>query len=68
MIDWINTHPLLGLLIIAWSVIWKGLALWEAAKRREKYWFVAILLLNTFGVLEIIYLLFIAKAAWLRRR
>lgn len=37
----------------------KGYALWHAAKRDEKGWFVALLILNTFGVLELIYLYFV---------
>ena len=53
----------LGLLIIAvWSLIWKGLALWRAAHRGEKVWFIVFLLINTAGILEIIYLFFITGA------
>ena len=52
----------LGLLIIAvWSLIWKGLALWRAAKRGDMWWFIAFLFLNTLGILEIIYLFLIIK-------
>lgn len=53
----------LGILVLAaWSILWKGLALWRASKRGEKIWFVAILLINTAGILEIVYLFFIAGA------
>lgn len=44
------------LLIVLWSLFWKGLALWHASKRDEKKWFVALLVLNTFGILELVYL------------
>ncbi len=37
----------------------KGYALWNAAKREDKGWFVAILIINTFGVLELVYLYFV---------
>lgn len=47
--------------LILWSFIWKGLALWYSARNEEKYWFVAILILNTVGILEIAYLFFFAK-------
>jgi len=47
--------------IIVWSSFWKGLALWHAAKRDEKWWFIALLLINTVGILEICYLAFIVK-------
>ena len=42
--------------LLIWSFAWKGLALWHAARRGELYWFVALLLINTLGILEIIYL------------
>jgi methionyl-tRNA synthetase len=44
-----------------WSVLWKGIALWRSAKLEQKNWFVAVLILNTFGILEIVYLFFFAK-------
>jgi len=38
------------------SLILKGYSLWEAARRSEKNWFIALLLLNTMGILELYYL------------
>ncbi len=43
---------LLGL----WALPWKGVALWKAARNNDKWWFVALLLLNTAAVLEILYI------------
>lgn len=43
--------------LVAWELVWKGLALWRAARRGEQVWFIAILVLNTLGILPIIYLL-----------
>jgi len=48
-------------LVAIWSVVWKGLALWKAAKKDHKYWYVAMLVINTAGILEIIYLAFFQK-------
>ncbi|MFA6422833.1 MAG: DUF5652 family protein [Patescibacteria group bacterium] len=48
-------------LLVIWSLIWKGLALWRAGRRGETAWFVALLVLNTLGILEIIYYFLIAK-------
>lgn len=45
-----------------WTVFWTGLALWHAAKRGEKWWFILFLLVHTAGILEIIYLLAVVKA------
>jgi len=49
------------LIVIAWSVFWKGWALWRAARNAQKYWFIAILLVNTLGILEIVYLNWFSK-------
>ena len=50
----------LGALTV-WSLFWKGLALWRAAKLDHKKWFIAILLLNTVGILDILYLRVFSK-------
>jgi len=34
-------------LLIIWALPWKGLALWKAAKNNHKWWFVALLVVNT---------------------
>lgn len=44
-----------------WSLIWKGLSLWKAAQLSHKKWFILLLVVNTFGILDIIYLQFVAK-------
>ena len=49
------------ILILAWSLVWKGLALWHSARRGQYWWFMILLVVNTLGILEIIYLFFVAK-------
>jgi hypothetical protein len=49
------------ILLIAWVLPWKGFALWTAANKKHKVWFILILILNTFAVLEIIYIFYVAK-------
>jgi hypothetical protein len=39
-----------------WELIWKGIGLWFSAKNNSKIWFIFILILNTAGILPIIYL------------
>ena len=51
----------LFLLLVVWSLFWKGLALWHSARRGNPYWFLAFLILNTLGILELIYLFGILK-------
>ncbi len=52
------------LLFILWTVVWKGLALWHAARRGQYWWFVILLVVNTLGILEIIYLFFVSNLHW----
>jgi len=62
-----NSLPFAGIggilftVLIIWSLIWKGLALWRAARRNENIWFIILLIFNTLGLLEIIYYFLIAK-------
>ncbi len=44
-----------------WDLVWKALALWRSGRNNQPRWFVAILLLNTVGILPIIYLKFYQK-------
>lgn len=52
---------LTGILLVILIAL-KGYSLWYAAKRGEPWWFVFLLILNTLGILELIYLIFIVKA------
>ena len=46
-----------------WSLAWKGWALWRAAKNDSKGWFIALLVVNTLGILEILYIFVFGKKA-----
>jgi len=48
-------------LAIAWTLPWKGVALWKAAKSDHKWWFIALLVINTLGILEILYIFVFSK-------
>jgi len=48
-------------LLSFWALPWKGVALWRAARNGQKTWFVALLLLNTVALLEIVYIFFFSK-------
>ena len=49
------------LVLAAWTLTWDGLALWRAGRNNQPRWFIAILLLNTLGIFEILYLKFWQK-------
>ena len=44
--------------LILWEIVWKGFALWKAAKCNQKAFFVALLIVNTFGLFPICYLIY----------
>ncbi len=48
-----------GLLLVTalWTIVWKGFGLWRAARNQQKYWVLAMLIINDLGIIEIIYLL-----------
>jgi len=46
---------------IIWVLPWKGYALWTASRNIHKRWFIALLILNTFAILDIFYIFYIAK-------
>ena len=46
---------------IIWDAVWKGIGLWRSGRNKQPVWFVFIFLLNTLGILPIIYLAFCQK-------
>lgn len=64
MYSWNTEINILTVVIIFWSLAWKCYSAWLAANRREKKWFVALVVFNTVGILDMIYVFFIAKKKW----
>lgn len=56
--------PIILIIILVWVLPWKIYALWQAVKHNNKGWFIAILILNTFAILEIVYVFFVLKKKW----
>jgi len=46
----------LWILLLVWTVIWDGIALWKSAQRKEVFWFCLMMITNTVGILEIFYI------------
>tara|TARA_B100000959_G_C14430493_1_gene398370 strand:- start:341 stop:514 length:174 start_codon:yes stop_codon:yes gene_type:complete len=47
---------LLIIICILWEIYWKAYALWMAAQKNDKAYFIAILIINSLGALPIYYL------------
>lgn len=45
------------------DVVAKGFALWASARAHQKAWFIALLIINSVGILPLIYLVFFNKKA-----
>ena len=58
--NFLQTPLGLGIFIL-WTLPWKGVALWKAATNKKKAWFVALLILNTLAILEILYIFVFSK-------
>jgi len=46
---------------VVWTVFWKALSLWHAAKKGRKGWFILLLLINSLGALDAFYLFYVEK-------
>lgn len=55
------------LAILAWSLPWKGVALWKASQKKDMWWFVALLLVNTVGILDALYIFYISERKSLKK-
>lgn len=54
--------------IIIWTLIWQGIAMWHAARNKQMAWFVALLFINTSGLLPLAYLAFFQKKDnWIKK-
>jgi len=43
-------------LLVVWEMVWKGVALWRAGRNAHMVWFIALFIVNTVGILPIIYI------------
>ena len=66
MSQYFNNIPVWAItLITLWTLPWKAAALWKAAaQKKDVYWFIALFLLNTVGILEILYIFVFSKMEW----
>lgn len=47
------------LMVTIWDLAWRGVAMWRSARSGSIPWFVALLLINSAGILPIVYILFV---------
>lgn len=54
-IKFIQNNIWLFTVLAVWELIWKAMALWKAARNGQRNWFIALLFINTVGLLPILY-------------
>ena len=47
--------------VIVWEMVWKVIAMWKAGRNNHLGWFICIAIINTVGILPIIYLIMYKK-------
>jgi hypothetical protein len=57
------TWALLLIVLVAWDLVWRGIALWRAARNEQIAWFIVLLVVNSVGILPIIYLLIYRRSS-----
>ena len=59
----IFTPYIIALIVIIalWDAVWKAIALWKAGRNNQLAWFIVLLILNTAGILPILYIFFLQK-------
>ncbi len=60
-IAYYQQHEFVFLILVLWSLVWKGIALWKAGRNNDPVWFIVMLVVNLLGVLEILYIFIFSK-------
>ena len=61
MENFLSQNQWLVWLVLLWTLPWKGVALWRAARSGQRNWFIALLVVNTLAVLEILYIFIFSR-------
>jgi len=57
----VNTVIIIFMIVGIWSLVWKGFSLWKAASKKSIIWFIVLLVFNTVGILDILYIFVFSK-------
>jgi hypothetical protein len=58
---WLGSSLLVFVPLIIWETVWKGIACYKAGTHKQGWWFFWMFILNTVGILPILYILFFQK-------
>ncbi len=60
-VSYYEQNKILFAVLAIWSIAWKGVTLWKSARNNSIPWFVVLLVINLFGLLEILYIFIFSK-------
>jgi len=60
-LKWLVFLPIIFIVLLLWTIPWKAVSLWKAARNGDIGWFIALFILNTLAILEIVYIFGFSK-------
>lgn len=58
----IYTNLWIAVPLVIWTLAWKGRGMWRAAQNRQPVWFIVMFLVQSLGIIPIVYLALLQKA------
>jgi len=59
--EFVDQYLWLFLILSVWEFIWKAVALWKAARNSSRGWFATLLVVNSLGIIPILYIFLFSK-------
>lgn len=60
ILEWF-TQPHTFLALVIWTLAWKAVSLWRSARRGQRIWFGVLLVTNTLGILDAVYIFWVNR-------
>lgn len=55
-------------IVLFWTLPWKGIALWKSARKGHLGWFFTLLIFNSLAILDILYIYIFSKNAQVEKK
>lgn len=57
----LRINPWILVILSVWDITWRGVALWKSSRGGQRYWFIALMVVNSIGILPLVYLFFFQR-------
>ena len=58
---WLAVFIPIIIILAIWDGVWRIIGMWKSARNKQLAWFICIVIINTIGILPIIYLVWFQK-------